>query len=240
MTANFSQTSKSNVDRFVLNAFEVAAGAWDEILRPKAPIQYAVRSSLFLDNNVAITYEINEQSKTWVIEVNQAYVEIFKNDPRNGRLAMIGTFVHEIAHSLGIGGNLWRFYFKENGEINLDEIQRSENFYANLLAALEGTVISGVDGHHSRRAFDLWFDDHDFREFVLPNTVAMMRILGHTYKERDDDPAELAQRLNQYVLDHANQADNDGRGAGGSRAEDGGSSPKSPSGGRSHTHTEVA
>ena len=96
-----------------------------------------------------------------------------------------GTIVHEIGHSLGIGWEEWHnLYEPETGLFTPDAVGR-----LGKLAQMEvqrdygcGTAFS----HWDELRFDkeLMTGIQDVGEYVLPVTIDLMEVLGHTVNER--------------------------------------------------------
>ena len=112
------------------------------------------------------------------VEFNTKYIDQFSH------FDIVGTLIHEIGHTLGIGWNVWDtlFYsdsgeFKQNFIKELPELQhmRVETDYG------PGTRYSHWDEGQFNE--ELMTGLKDETEYVLPVTIKVMKLLGHTVIE---------------------------------------------------------
>ncbi len=158
-----------------------ACNFWNRFVQPKYSI--VIRLGLFTQNSNTIArayqpYE-NDGVRYGRVEFNTKYLTQFTDDE------IAGTIVHEIGHTLGIGWDEWdELYDRGTGKFTPQAVDR--------LAALGVMEVEREGGpgtafaHWDERRFDreLMTGYQDHGEHVLPVTIDLMGVLGHTVSER--------------------------------------------------------
>lgn len=181
-SANFiTYKITSDMDERLKKGARTACNFWNRFVRPKYSI--VIRLGTFTQNSNTIARAYKPYAKNGVrygrVEFNTKYLGKFTENE------IAGTIIHEIGHSLGIGWEEWDVLFdRETGEFKPDAVSR--------LGKLEQMVVE-LDGG-SGTAFAHWDEDvfdkelmtgyQDHGEYVLPVTIDLMEVLGHTVNER--------------------------------------------------------
>ncbi len=158
-----------------------ACNFWNRFVQPRYSI--VIRLGIFTQSSNTIARAYKPYEKDGVrygrVEFNTKYLGRFTENE------IAGTIVHEIGHSLGIGWDEWKKLFdpntgrfKRQAVARLAELERMEV----ELEGGPGTALS----HWDERVFDreLMTGYQDHGEHVLPVTIDLMEILGHTVSER--------------------------------------------------------
>jgi hypothetical protein len=173
-----------------------ACNFWNRFVQPKYAI--VIRLGTFTQNSNTIARAYIPYEKEGVrygrVEFNTKYLGQFTD------VEIAGTIVHEIGHSLGIGWDAWNaLYDRSTGRFEPEAVK--------LLAALErmeverdggsGTAFAHWDEHLFDKELMTGYKDHG--EHVLPVTIDLMEVLGHTVSER----LEARTRLDELLPDVA-------------------------------------
>ena len=174
-------------DKLKLGA-RTACNFWNRYIQPKYSI--VIRLGTFTENSNTIACAYEPYSKDGVkygrIEFNTKYLGEFTD------AETATTIIHEIGHTLGIGWEDWdELYDHATGRFYPDAIAR--------LATLESMVVE-LDGgpgtefaHWDEQLFDkeLMTGYKDNGEHVLPVTIDIMEVLGHTVTRRLEERTPL-------------------------------------------------
>lgn len=176
------------------NGARTACNFWNRFVQPKYSI--VIRLGTFTQSSYTIARAYKPYSQNGVrygrIEFNTKYLGQFTENE------IAGTIIHEVGHSLGIGWEEWDTLFdRETGKFTPDAVRR--------LGKLEQMEVE-LDGG-SGTAFAHWDEDKfdkelmtgikDQGEFVLPVTIELMEILGHTVLESLDSRRDLGDLLQE-------------------------------------------
>jgi hypothetical protein len=179
----------------VKQAARTACNFWNGFVAPRRSI--VVRLGVFLEDSstIAQAYEPHVGPKGLVygrVDFNAKYLASF------GKARIAGTIVHEIGHTLGIGWQKWTTLYDEGtGEFLAKSVKRLP-----ALAKMR-VELDGGDGtaysHWDEAAFgrELMTGYQDTAEHVLPVTVGVMRLLGHTVKRSLERKTSLAKLLRE-------------------------------------------
>jgi hypothetical protein len=178
-------------DRLKLGA-RTACNFWNRFVQPKHSI--VIRLGTFTQNSTTIARAYEPYEKEGVrygrVEFNTKYLGQFSEDE------IAGTIIHELGHSLGIGWEEWyKLFDRETGKFKpeavdqLDELERMEV----ELDYGPGTAFAHWDEYKFDK--ELMTGIQDQGEYVLPVTIDLMGILGHTVSESLDSQTDLGELL---------------------------------------------
>jgi len=168
-----------------------ACNFWNRFVQPSQSI--VIRLGVFTQNSntIARAYKPYWDGDTRFgrVEFNTKYLTDFTADQ------VAGTITHEIGHSLGIGWDDWHRLYNNDGRFLPEAVQQ--------LAALADMEVELDGGGGTARAHwdELRFDKElmtgyqDHSEQVLPVTIDVMEVLGHTVNERLAAMTPLAELL---------------------------------------------
>ncbi len=182
-------------DRLKIGA-RTACNFWNRFVLPKYSIVIRLGTFTQNSNTIACAYEpyMKEEVRYGRVKFNTKYLGQFTPDE------IAGTVIHEIGHSLGIGWEEWNELFdRETGKFKPDAVGR--------LDKLEQMEVE-LDGG-SGTAFAHWDEDKFDKELmtgyqnrgehVLPVTIDLMKVLGHTVSERLDSKTDIGELLQDAV-----------------------------------------
>ena len=191
-------------DRLKIGA-RTACNFWNRFVQPEYSIVIRLGTFTQNSNTIARAYKPYEREAVRYsrVEFNTKYLAKFSEDE------IAGTVVHEIGHSLGIGWEEWGALFDRlTGQFKAEAVRR--------LAALEQMEVE-LDGgsgtafaHWDERLFgkELMTGYQDRGEYVLPVTIDLMEVFGHTVRERLKVRTALAELLRDAAgLVFSRQAD---------------------------------
>jgi hypothetical protein len=184
----------SDVDDLLKQGGRTACNFWNRYLTPERSI--VIRLGVFTQNSLTIAraYHPYEGDGTVYgrVEFNTKYLTTFSTEE------IAGTIVHEIGHTLGMGWERWQGLFDgDDGRFTADAIAQLdllEPMHVELDGG-PGTRLSHWD--EARYDTELMTGYQDSGEYVLPVTIAVMELLGHTVGERLSNRAQLSDLLNQ-------------------------------------------
>ncbi len=192
-SANFiTYKITSDMDVRLKKGARTACNFWNRFVQPKYSI--VIRLGAFTQNSNTIARAYEPYTKDGVrygrVEFNTKYLGRFTENE------IAGTIIHEIGHSLGIGWEEWdKLFDRETGKFNPAAVRR--------LRKLDQMEVE-LDGG-SGTAFAHWDEDkfdkelmtgcQDRGEYVLPVTIELMKVLGHTVSERLEAKTDLGELL---------------------------------------------
>lgn len=186
----------SDMDGRLKEGARTACNFWNRFVQPKYSI--VIRLGTFTQNSNTIARAYKPFAKDGVrygrVEFNTKYLGQFTENE------IAGTIIHEIGHSLGIGWEEWdKLFYHETGKFKPAAVRK--------LRKLDQMEVE-LDGG-SGTAFAHWDEDkfdkelmtgyQDYGEHVLPVTIELMKVLGHTVSERLDAKTYLSELLQDAV-----------------------------------------
>lgn len=180
----------SDLDGKLKKAARIACNFWNRFVIPNGSI--VIRLGVFTSNTTTIAraykpYE--ENGVTYgVVEFNTKYLSSFSGNE------IAGTIIHEIGHTLGFGWDKWMDLFDSKGMFT-DAATRALESLENMRVETDygpGTQYAHWDEQKHDEELMTGFKDNT--EHVLPVTISVMALLGHTIVE------ELPQKTNLNTL----------------------------------------
>ena len=127
-----------------------------------------------------------------VIEFNTKYLDRFED------VEIIGTLVHEIRHTLGIGWDKWMDMFDhQTGQFHkkwIDQVPALATMHVETDYG-SGTTLSHWDEERFDKA--LMSGIKDDNEHILPVTIDVLGLLGNTVIEQLSEKRELAEVIEE-------------------------------------------
>ena len=174
------------------NATKLSCSFWNKFVVPETSI--VIRLSVFTQfgNTIARAYEpyYRDGVKYGAVEFNTQFLDRFS------QYEIVGTLIHEIGHTLGIGWDRWMNLFDAHtGKFNLDSTEIVPDLEKMLVETDYGPGTTLV--HWDEMSFDkelmtgLKGDD----EYVLPVTIDVMELLGHKIQERLTESRKLSDMI---------------------------------------------
>lgn len=181
----------SDLDGKLKQAARVACNFWNRYIIPNSSI--VIRLGVFTANNTTIARAYKPYEKNGVVygvvEFNTKYLSRFTGNE------ISGTIIHEIGHTLGFGWERWMELFDSNGVFT--------EAATSALAELKdmrvetdfgwGTKYSHWD--EKRHDKELMTGIKDDMEHVLPVTIKVMALLGHSVVEELPQKTDLGTLL---------------------------------------------
>ena len=170
-----------DVDDRLKKAARLACNFWNHFVQPKYNV--VVRLDVFTEPGLTIakawTPYPHEDTNTWYgpVAFNTKYLANFSGDE------IAGTIIHEIGHTLGIGLTEWNALFDRKSGRFTDAAIAEVPALGEMVAELEhgdGTAFA----HWDEAIFDreLMTGFKDYGEHVLPVTIEVLRLFGHSLK----------------------------------------------------------
>ncbi|MGA1867460.1 MAG: hypothetical protein ACMUJM_02820 [bacterium] len=184
----------SNREGKLRDSAKLACNFWNRYVIPNSPI--LIRLGIFTSFASTIARAFKPYSKNGVVygrvEFNTRFLRRFSE------FEIIGTIIHEIGHILGFGWDRWMdlFYLK-TGKFKqeyIDQIPELANMRVETDYGL-GTKFS----HWDEEVFDkeLMTGFKDYAEYVLPVTISVTSLLGHTVAKELHDKKLLTNIVNE-------------------------------------------
>ena len=161
-------------------------------MQPKYSIVIRLGTFTQRSNTIARAYKpyVKDGVRYGRVEFNTRYLGRFSENE------IAGTIIHEIGHSLGMGWDDWdKLYEQATGLFKPKAVKQLKS-----LARMEverdggpGTAFAHWDEHLFDKELMTGYQDHG--EHVLPVTIDLMTVLGHTVVESLDTRTQLGDLL---------------------------------------------
>lgn len=195
----------ADVDGKLKQSSRIACNFWNRFIIPSYSV--VVRLGIFTSssNTIARAYKPYEEKgvRYGVVEFNTKYLDGFEIN------AVAGTIVHEIGHTLGIGWEEWKELYYDSGEFKESAIAVVDEL-KNIRVETDfgpGTQYSHWD--EDTHGDELMTGFKDPSEHVLPVTIKVMSLLGHTVAEhlpKQTDLDTLLTALSQMTFSREAEA----------------------------------
>lgn len=170
----------------------LACNFWNRYLLPQQSIVIRIGVFTSFGNTIARAWKpYTEQDVVYgTVEFNTNFLDMFSD------VEIIGTIIHEIGHTLGMGWERWltlidtrtgRFTPQSVARLPALASYRVETDYG------PGTTLAHWDEETYNR--ELMTGIKDSQLYVMPMTIDVMELLGHKVAERLDAKRELADLL---------------------------------------------
>lgn len=169
-----------------------ACSFWNRFVEPSSSTVLRLGTFEQFGNTIARAYRPYQRDgvKYGRVEFNTKYLDQFEEDE------IVGTLIHEIGHTLGVGWNKWMDMFSHR-------TGRFHKRWIKKLAALEnmlvetdfgpGTTLAHWDEENFEKELMSGFKSDD--EYVMPVTIDVMGLLGHAIIERLEEKRKLKEIL---------------------------------------------
>lgn len=158
-----------------------ACSFWNSFLVPKETI--VLRLGVFSDDDTTIAYANKPYARKGVrygvVRFNSSYLAGYS------AAEISGTLVHEIGHTLGIGWEAWDKLFNPNtGKFKPAAIKRLPALAQMLVQTDDEPGTTLVHWDEATFGAELMTGYTDAKEHVLPVTIEVMALFGHTLRRR--------------------------------------------------------
>lgn len=169
-------------------AARTSCNFWNRFILPEFSIVIRLGTFTSAGNTIARAYKPYDKNGVRYsrVEFNTRFLGQFSNNE------IVSTIIHEIGHSLGIGWDNWRELFHhKTGKFkrsSVRKLKKLEDMEIELTGG-DGTALA----HWDEKIFDkeLMTGYKDVGEYVLPVTIDIMKLLGHSINEKLDTRTEL-------------------------------------------------
>jgi len=159
----------------------IACNFWNRFVQPKRSI--VIRLGVFTQNSYTIARAYKpywkEATRYGRVEFNTKYLAGFTDDE------IAGTIIHEIGHTLGIGWDDWHsLYDRETGRFTPEAVAELGKLQQMEVERDGGSGTAFAHWDELRFDKELMTGYQDKGEHVLPVTIDLMKVLGHTVNEQ--------------------------------------------------------
>lgn len=184
----------SDYQDMLRSSAKLACSFWNRYVQPESSIVVRLGTFTQFGNTIARAYRPFRRDGVvyGVVEFNTNYIDTFEQDE------IVGTLIHEIGHTLGIGWDKWMEMFSHRtGQFHKRWVRKLPAL-ENMLVETDygpGTTLS----HWDEQVFDkeLMSGLKDDDEHVLPVTIDVMELLGHVVIEQLSVKRKLSELLDE-------------------------------------------
>ncbi len=175
-------------------AAKLACDFWNRFIQPESSIVIRLGTFTEFGSTIARAYEPYRRDGVVYgrVEFNTVYLSRFSETE------IVGTIVHEVGHTLGIGWDIWMSMFDHQTgrflKLAIDQLSALKDMYVETDYG-PGTTLAHWD--EERYDEELMTGFKDTAEYVLPVTIDVLALLGHTIKERLTEPRKLEAILDE-------------------------------------------
>ncbi|MEW8058547.1 MAG: hypothetical protein AB2787_03670 [Candidatus Thiodiazotropha endolucinida] len=184
----------SDYQSMLRSSAKLACSFWNRFVEPESSI--VIRLGVFTQFGSTIArayYPYKRDGVVYgVVEFNTRFLK------RYTQVEIVGTLIHEIGHTLGIGWDKWMTMFSHR-------TGRFHKKWVNMLPALKdmyvetdygpGTTLSHWDEDKFGKELMTGIKNDD--EHVLPVTIDVVELLGHKVIEKLEKKKDLAEILSE-------------------------------------------
>lgn len=186
----------ADMDGKLKKGARTACNFWNRFVEPKYSIVIRLGTFTQNSNTIAVAYEPYDKDgvKYGRVDFNTKFLSRYTDNE------IAGTITHEIGHTLGIGWDDWNdLYVRSTGKFTSAAVQQ--------LSELQRMGVEREGGrgtayaHWDEQGFDkeLMTGYKDLGEHVLPVTIALMKVLGHTVIQHLDQKTALDELLQEVA-----------------------------------------
>jgi hypothetical protein len=163
------------------SAAKLSCNFWNRFILPESPIVIRLGTFTQWGTTIARAYYPYRQNGTvyGVIEFNTNYLSQFSENE------IVGTIIHEIGHTLGMGWDAWMTLFSHSTGCFYKRFIKKLPALAKMRVETDygpGTTLAHWD--EQRHDEELMTGFKDSAEHVLPITIEVMVLLGHEVIEK--------------------------------------------------------
>lgn len=156
---------------------KTACNFWNEFLIPKDYIVIHLGTFKSKSRTIARAYKPFHAGLTvnGVVEFNIKYLEQFSTHD------IVTTLIHEIGHTLGMGWDIWdTLFYKKTGKFSVSSVAQLPDLNSMFVETDFGPGTQYSHWDEAKFGAELMTGFKNNFEFVLPVTISVMRLLGHT------------------------------------------------------------
>ncbi len=175
-------------------AAKLACDFWNRFIRPKLSVVIRLGTFTQFGNTIARAYEPYQRDNVVYgrIEFNTQYLSQFNETE------IVGTIIHEAGHTLGMGWDAWMTLFDHQTGRFLKPATNKLKTLKDMYVETEygpGTTLAHWDEQQHEKEIMTGFKDKG--EHVLPVTIDVLGLLGHSVLERLTRQSTLEELLGE-------------------------------------------